>query len=147
MLFQNAVFQRDGKEGFAEVFRRPPVSTQQILHPEKYFANEKPSQPELPDPQTAARLQGPGRRHAGRTGAWHPAGAVRPGRNGGSNWRRTGEGCTFELQENKKDERVVLLYAVEWDSEESARQYFTAYREILRKKWKQMTVTSESAAS
>ena len=38
MLFQNAVFERDGQESFEEVFRKPPVSTQQILHPEKYFA-------------------------------------------------------------------------------------------------------------
>ncbi len=40
---------------------------------------------------------------------------------------------------------MVLLYAAEWDSEESARQYFAAYREILRKKWKKMTVDIESA--
>ena len=49
MLFQNAVFQRDGQDGFAEVFRKPPVSTQQILHPEKYFAGVKPTEPALPD--------------------------------------------------------------------------------------------------
>ena len=49
MLFQNAVCERDGQEGFAEVFRRAPVSTQQIIHPEAYFSNIKPTQPELPD--------------------------------------------------------------------------------------------------
>src|SRR5262249_33735419 len=49
MLFQNAVFQRDGQYSFAEVFRRPPVSTQQVLHPDKYFADVKPTQPTLPD--------------------------------------------------------------------------------------------------
>jgi hypothetical protein len=40
---------------------------------------------------------------------------------------------------------VVLLYATEWDSEESARQYFDAYAKVLGKKWKvvTMTVTSE----
>ena len=48
MLFQNAVRERDGQEGFAEVFRRAPVSTQQIIHPEEYFSNIKPTQPELP---------------------------------------------------------------------------------------------------
>src|SRR5579864_312632 len=40
MLFQQAVIEHDGEDGFAEVFRRPPVSTQQILHPEKYFQPE-----------------------------------------------------------------------------------------------------------
>jgi len=55
-------------------------------------------------------------------------------------WR----GCTFELLENKKAGRVVLLYAVEWDTEDAARQYFAAYRRQLVKKWKQLTVTSET---
>ena len=55
-------------------------------------------------------------------------------------WR----GSAFELRENKKAGRVVLLYAAEWDSEESARLYLTAYREVLAKKWKHMTVASES---
>ena len=50
MLFQNAVFERDGQEAFEEVFRKPPVSTQQILHPEKYFAGTKPTEPPVPDP-------------------------------------------------------------------------------------------------
>ena len=36
MLFQHAVTEKIGEAGFAEVFRRAPVSTQQILHPEKY---------------------------------------------------------------------------------------------------------------
>ena len=39
---------------------------------------------------------------------------------------------------------MVLLYAVEWDSEESARRYFAAYQEILRKKWKKITFQPES---
>jgi hypothetical protein len=38
----------------------------------------------------------------------------------------------------------VLLYSSEWDNEDAARQYFAAYREILGKKWKQMTVAAES---
>jgi len=42
---------------------------------------------------------------------------------------------------------VVLLYAVEWDSEETARQYFAAYREHLGKKWKQVNVSGEAADS
>src|ERR1035441_6961178 len=41
MLFQHAVFERDGQNGFGEVFPKPPASTQQILHPEKYFSGVK----------------------------------------------------------------------------------------------------------
>ena len=37
MSFQQAVLVHDPRTGFGEVFLHPPVSTQQILHPTKYF--------------------------------------------------------------------------------------------------------------
>jgi hypothetical protein len=146
MLFQNAVCQRDGQAGFAEVFRRAPVSTQQIIHPEDYFSNLKPTQPDLPDahlPHGYKSLVGGElgelehavllEQYAGKQQAEEIA----------PHWR----GCNFELRENKKAGRVVLLYASEWDSEESASRYFAAYREALEKKWKKMSVASETADS
>jgi len=146
MLFQNAVFQRDGLDAFAEVFRRPPVSTQQIIHPEKYFGNVKPTEPELPDPHLPHGYKGLVggslgelehsillEQYAGK----ERAAEIAP------HWR----GSNFELRENKKAARVVLLYAVEWDSEDSARQYFAAYRELLGKKWKALAVTTEEGDS
>ena len=144
MLFQNAVYERDGQKGFAEVFLKPPVSTQQILHPRKYFDGVKPTDPDVPDPhlpkgykslvggslgelEVGVMLE----QYAGKSRAEEIA----------PHWR----GCSFELMENKKAGRVVLLYALELDTEEAARQYFAAYREQLAKKWKQITVTSEAA--
>ena len=143
MLFQNAVFERDGKDSFAEVFRRSPISTAQILHPQLYFDGLKPGDPDLPEPHlprgykplvggslgeldTSVLLE----QYLGK----ERAAEIAP------HWR----GSAFELRENKKAGRVVLLYAAEWDSEESARLYLTAYREVLAKKWKHMTVASES---
>ena len=55
-------------------------------------------------------------------------------------WR----GANFELLENKAAGRVVLLYASEWDTEEAAQQYFAAYRTSMQKKWKKMTVATDS---
>ena len=144
MLFQNAVYERDGRNSFAEVFLKPPVSTQQILHPRKYFDGVKPTDPDVPDPhlpkgykslvggslgelEVGVMLE----QYAGKPRAAEIA----------PHWR----GCSFELMENKKAGRVVLLYALELDTEEAARQYFAAYREQLAKKWKQITVTSEAA--
>jgi len=146
MLFQNALVEHDGKQAFAEPFRRPPVSTQQILHPAKYLADEKPAQPALPDPHLPHGYKGLVEgtmgelehhilleQYAGKEAEQ----AIAP------HWR----GSVFELRENKKAGRVVLLYAAQWDSEDAARRYFTAYREVLRKKWKQMTVTAETGTS
>ncbi len=143
MLFQNALVERDGQRGFSEVYRDPPLSSQQILHPEKYFERVKPTIPELPDPKLPHGYKG---LVGGSLGELEHsilieqylgkerAAAIAP------HWR----GSDFELDENKKAGRVVLRYSVEWDSEESARLYFAAYQEILRKKWKKITFQPES---
>ena len=143
MLFQNDVIARDGNEGFAEVFKHAPASTQQIIHPQKYFDNVQPTLPDLPDahlPSGYKSLVG------GTLGELDEkvlleqfvgkerAGEIAP------HWR----GSAFELRENKKLERTVLLYSAEWDSEQAARDYLGAYRQALVKKWKKMDVTSET---
>jgi hypothetical protein len=146
LLFQERLVEHEGRQAFVEPFRHPPASTQQILHPEKYVAGTKPTSPVLPDPQLPHGYKGLVggtlgelehqillEQYAGKETAREIA----------PHWR----GCTFELRENKKAGRDVLLYAVEWDSEEIARRYFAAYRQVLHKKWKHMTVAAETADS
>jgi hypothetical protein len=141
MLFQHAVVKRDGTAGFAEVFRHPPLSTRQIIHPDLYFSNEKPGDPPLPEP----KLKGYKGLVGGTLGELEHQilleqyGGKEQAADLASHWR----GCNFELLENKKAGRVVLLYAAQWDSEESARRYFAAYREVLRKKWKKVAVAAD----
>jgi hypothetical protein len=146
MLFQHAAFVRDGQTGFAEVFLKPPVSTQQILHPEKYFSGVKPTNPDLPAVKLPKSFKNLVNGSLGELehgilleqyGGKSAAAEIAP------HWR----GCNFALMESKKANRIVLLYSSEWDSEESARLYFQAYRQMLAKKWKQMTVAAESADS
>jgi hypothetical protein len=48
LLFQHALVSRLGKAGFMRPFEVPPLSTHQILHPEAYFQDRRPTQPELP---------------------------------------------------------------------------------------------------
>jgi hypothetical protein len=146
MLFQNALVQRDGQEGFAEPFRRAPVSTHQILHPEDYFSSVRPTQPALPRPRL---LHGYKALVGGTLGeadhailieqfaSKEEAAEISP------HWR----GSNFEVRENKKAGRDVLLYAVEWDSEEAARSYFDFYKQALGKKWKKLTLREETADS
>jgi hypothetical protein len=144
MLFQNAVFQRDGQSSFAEVFLKPPLSTQQILHPEKYFEGVKPANPDLPDRRLPHGYKGLVSGSLGELehqilleqfSGKKTADEIAP------HWR----GSNFELSENQKAGRVVLLYSVEWDSDRIAERYFAAYKAALAKKWKTLTVTSETA--
>jgi hypothetical protein len=143
MLFQNDVFRHDGQESFSEVFLRPPVSTQQILHPQKYLDGVKPTQPDLPEirlPHGYKDLVGGTLGELEHTILLEQYAGKQSAAEIAPHWR----GCTFLLRENRKAGRVVLLYAVEWDSEDAASRYFAAYCEVLQKKWKKMTVTSET---
>lgn len=146
MLFQHAVFEHDGQAGFGEVFLKPPVSTQQILHPDRYFAGLKPTQPDLPDPKLGKAYKG---LVGGSLGELDHQVMLEQysGKEIASQLAPHWRGCTFQLLENAKIHRVILLYAVEWDTEDAARRYFTAYRRQLEKKWKQMTVRAERTDS
>lgn len=146
MLFQQAVIEKDGDKGFAEVFRRPPASTQQILHPEKYFESVQPVTPELPDPKLPhgfKSLVGGSLGELDHEVLLEQFAGKAAADEIGPHWA----GSVFELRENKKAGRVVLLYAVQWDSPDMARRYFEAYRQALAKKWKKMDVSAETADS
>lgn len=143
MLFQNAVTKRDGKTSFGEIFSHPPVSTQQILHPSKYFSDEKPTDPKLPEVKFSRTYKG---LVGGVLGELEHrilieqatdearANEIAP------HWR----GSNFELVEDKAANRVVLLYAVQWDTEDAARQYFAVYRTAMQRKWKKMTLAADT---
>jgi hypothetical protein len=143
MLFQDAVIHRDNQDAFSQVFQHAPLSTQQIIHPDKYFSGVKPTDPNLPDPHLTRKYKGLVggslgelehtillEQYAGKQAASEIA----------PHWR----GCNFELRENKKAERVVLLYSSEWDSEDNARRFFDAYRQALQKKWKKLVIVSQT---
>ncbi|HWB98071.1 MAG TPA: hypothetical protein VG672_15260, partial [Bryobacteraceae bacterium] len=144
MLFQHAVFRKDGKAAFGEVFRRPPASTQQILHPEKYFEGAQPTNPVLPALPEKKGFHGLIEGSIGELDhsillqqylGKEVAGEVAP------HWR----GGHYALFERKSPERVVLAYAVQWASPEIAQRYLALYRQLLGKKWKKISVTGETA--
>lgn len=133
MLFQQSVLEKMGQAGFTEVFRHPPSSSQQILHPEKYFAREEPAQPRPPrlPPAPGARKLIEGsfgeldhsillRQYCGEDAA---ALAAR--------WR----GSRFLVMESRVG-RKMLAYVSEWSDPEAARAFFKHYGSILQKKWK-----------
>jgi len=141
--FQDALIRKLGTAGFAEVFRRPPTSSQHILHPEKYFDRVEPTLPPLPSvslgkgykPLTEGMLGELD--HAiliRQYGTAEQAAAIAPHWKGGRYW----------LAENRAEQRVVLRYVSEWDSPEQAGDFFQIYKSVLRKKWTKMEISAES---
>jgi hypothetical protein len=54
--FARAIWERGGWEALRDAWSRPPASTEQVLHPEKYFAGETPRSPEVAYAPPAGRL-------------------------------------------------------------------------------------------
>lgn len=134
LQFAEAVVGKLGKDGFSEVFRRAPVSTQQILHPDLYLTGKGPTHPQAPPPPSSGyRKLAEGSvgeldfrilftQYAGNdTAARIPA-----------HWR----GGEFRLYETRRGRKPLLTFATEWDTSESAREFYEAYRAVLTKKWK-----------
>jgi hypothetical protein len=143
-MFQHRVYEKLGKESFAEVFRKPPVSTQQILHPEKYFEKVAPpplKPPAVPSPKGLRKVID------GSFGELDHAILLRQyaGKDAealAASWRAS----AFEILESKRRETAVLAYASEWEDEAAARKFFEAYRKVLQGKWKRFKPETESAS-
>jgi hypothetical protein len=133
-VFQQAVFQRDGQSAFGMLFKKPPVSTSQVLHPDRYFAGTTPVAPDLPKPAPGMKAVVEGvfgeedmqvllRQYV----SLPIAEGLSPGITGGQ----------YRIDEYKKDHtRTALLFATAWDSEDSAIAFVNAYETVLEKKWK-----------
>lgn len=143
MRFNHAVIRKDGQAGFARVFQDPPLSSQQVLHPEAYFANTRPMDvplPKLPDERDWKVMT------SGTLGEFDHAVLIEQYSNKeqassiASHWR----GGSAAILERKRDKRPVLVYASEWATPEQAQRMFEAYRTILKGKWKTMTIATES---
>ena len=146
LRFNHIVVQKQGQAGFTKVFRDPPVSSQQILHPERYLSGVQPVEvelPKLPDQRHWRPLTGGAlgefdhsvlvEQYMGKARALEIAPHLR--------------GASAAVLEHKRDKRAILLYSSEWDSPESARRMFDAYRQVMKGKWKTMSVSSETMDS
>jgi len=135
LLFQQAVFEKSGKGAFAEVLRKPPASTQQVLQPERYFEALAPTQPALPAMDGLKEFD---HLTTGSVGELdfrillQQYTEQKQGSEVAAKWR----GGTFDVLEHKKDKHTVLRWAVDWDSPETARQFVAMYRKVLDGKWK-----------
>jgi hypothetical protein len=135
MLFQNAIYEKLGKESFSEVFRRPPASTQQIMHPEKYLDRVDPDVPMLP------HVPGPKRFHKigdGTLGEFDFQALLDEyaGKDESVSLAPHVTGGIYELDEGKKDRHAVLLWSANWDSSDAAARFLRDYRKVLSGKSK-----------
>lgn len=138
--FQQAVFLKEGKGAFAAVFRKPPVSTAQVMHPERYFNAVTFPSPDLPKPIRHAKPFVTGT--LGELDHRVLLSQYIDEKSADTLGPRL-KGAAYRIDEAKPDHRMMLVYASEWEDEDSAAKYFDAYQKVLRSKWKQMEVTTQ----
>jgi len=131
--FIRQIYQTSGYAGVDEVFRNPPESTEQILHPDKYRAHEKPIEVSLPDLSSL----GAGWRTINSnvfgeldlrlilTQLTNSARGVR----GASGWG----GDRWALLE--KEGQPALVIKCVWDTENDARNFFDTFSLALKNRF------------
>jgi hypothetical protein len=138
MRFSKAFLERSGWAGLAGVFERPPVSTQQILHPELYLEGRKPAVIDLP--VNAKLLRGDWKQLLENTlGEFGWKEVLQPslGKERAATLAKEWAGDHYVLLEEKKSKKLVLLYRVRWSDEQHASQFWRGYVEVLEKKYAQ----------
>lgn len=143
LTFQDAVFRKLRREAFSEVFLRPPESSGQIFHPERYLMHGGvviPNPPALPDSHDFRKLAD------GTLGELDfrvlLSQYVSP--DDGSALAAHLAGGSYELLEDKRDKFPVLGVASTWDSPESAHNYFEQYRKVMQGKWKKLEIAKDT---
>jgi hypothetical protein len=139
--FQDAVYEKQQQAALSEVFRNPPVSSQQVLHPDKYFAHSVPVIPDLPkDPKGVKRFA------EGVLGELDHSVLLRQYTtpDDAQDVAPKLSGSQYRLLEGRKDKRVELVYASEWSDAPTAQRFFHLYRKILEGKWKKLQMASET---
>lgn len=142
LTFQDAVFRKMGREAFSEVFIRPPVSTGQIFHPERYLGHGGvviPPPPPLPEAHDFHKLAD------GTLGELDFRVLLSQYTTApeGEALAEHLAGASYELFEHKREKFPVLGVASMWDSPDSARRCFEQYRKVMQGKWKKLEISTD----
>jgi hypothetical protein len=123
------LYKRGGWNAVSQAFTALPQSTEQILHPEKYFAHEAPVKVNIPD---VARQLGPKwkRLDYDVNGEWNYYLILDQFLNAPAESKRAAAGWggdRFALYEGPTAKDVAITNLSAWDTENDAREFYDAY--------------------
>ena len=138
MDWASQVYRRGGWPLISEAYKVLPQSTEQILHPEKYFAREAPLKVNLPELGKSLG-RGWARLDYDVNGEWgyfqileeflH---AEKESQTAVAGWG----GDRFALYENRAAREVLLAQLTVWDTEPDAAEFFAAYARRTERRYK-----------
>ena len=122
MVFCAKLTNKGGWAAIDEVYRDPPLSTEQILHPEKY--REKPDYPMSID--LAALPAGDGWKEAGRNVLGEMQLGILLKKHGGKSAAAGWDGDRYAVFEGPAG-KLGLVWASTWDSDNDAQEFMRGY--------------------
>ncbi len=138
MDFTSQLYKRGGWQLISEAYKALPQSSEQILHPEKYFAREAPVKVDVPELDL---LLGKGwtRLDYDVNGEWSYfqildefLRAEKESQKAAAGWG----GDRFALYENRATRQVLLAQLTAWDTEGDASEFFDAYVRRTERRYK-----------
>jgi hypothetical protein len=141
------VYRSGGWKSVSEAFTKLPQSSEQILHPEKYFAGEGPTKIAIPE---LRGIFGPSykRIDSDVNGEWGTYLVLDQFINDATESKRSAAGWSgdrYVVYEGAKD--VVVVQMTAWDSDNDAKEFFDSYEKRTLKRYpmaKAVTSTNES---
>ena len=134
--FSAAILKNTGWSGLPALFEKPPVSTQQILHPALYRSGRIPPNLSLPNLEKVlgsnwSKLD---ENVLGEFG-WKEVLKQFLGNERAKTLAEAWAGDRYTLYEQKENKRLVLVTRLHLDGEEHAARFFGQYSEALEKKY------------
>jgi hypothetical protein len=135
LTFSTAILKGAGWKGLSAVFAKPPISTQQIMHPALYKSGKVPSDVTLPSFQKLlgadwAKID---ENEMGEFG-WLEILKQFLGESIAKPLAAAWDGDRYALYEQKQTKRLALVARLHLDSDEDTVQFFTQYSAALEKK-------------
>ncbi len=136
LTFSAAILKSGGWNALSAVFTKPPVSTQQIMHPSLYKSGRAPASVAIPPFQ---KLLGPDwvkidENAMGEFG-WKEILKQFLGEQAATPLAATWSGDRYALYEQKLTKHLVLIARLHLDNEEHAGQFFGKYADALEQKY------------
>jgi hypothetical protein len=135
LTFSTAILKSGGWSALSDVFARPPVSTQQIMHPGLYKSGKAPAPLTVP---AVERLLGPDwvrldENAMGEFG-WKEILKQFSDEKSAAGMASAWNGDRYAIYEHKGDKQLFLLARLRLDKEEHADRFFGEYADALLKK-------------
>ena len=130
----------NGWPDFYKVFDRPPVSTQQIMHPDLYLQGVVPAKTDLPATQ-GVLPSGWKKLDENNMGEFGVQEILKQflAKDRSAALAATWSGDRYAIFENQKNKRTLLEFRLHFSSDAAAARFFGAYSELLEMKYDRRT--------